>query len=254
MTFLQGLPLEHYKCIAADPAWKFYNWSKHPWWERSDKNTSRAVERHYETMTLDEIKALPVQHLASPDCMLFLWVTNPMLPEGLEVLKAWGFEFKTVAFTWAKTSRTTQGSWAPKWHIGMGYYTRANTEMCLLGTRGNPQRTDKGVRQLIVSPLREHSRKPDEFHESVERLCEGPRLELFARQSRPGWETRGLESTKFDTPQKAVSSHREARVAPIREAATTLPGPDAHSLLAKLKAGAGKVGGIPTITAKAVEG
>jgi hypothetical protein len=105
-----------------------------------------------------------------------------------------------------------------------------------------------------VAPLREHSRKPDEFYESVERLCAGPRLELFGRQSRPGWEVRGLESTKFDTPQKAISSHREARVAPIREAATTLPGPDANSLLAKLRASAGGWKGIPRLTVDNVEG
>ena len=240
MTLLKGLPLEHYACIAADPPWHYRTWSNY--------NQGRAASTHYKLMEKEAIEALPVQHIAAQNCVLFLWVTNPMIPDGLNVLRAWGFDYSTVAFTWAKSSRSTNGTWAPKWHMGLGYWTRANSEICLLGVKGSPKRIDKGVRQLIVAPLREHSRKPDEFYESVERLCAGPRLELFGRQSRPGWETRGLESTKFDTPQKAVSSHREARREPVREAATTLARPDAHSLLAKLKAGAGKVGGIPRVT------
>jgi N6-adenosine-specific RNA methylase IME4 len=121
-----------------------------------------------------------------------------MIPHALEVMAAWGFTYKTIGFVWAKTTSRTDMSWAPKYHMGLGYWTRANVEIVLLGVRGKPKRTGKGVRQLIVAPKREHSRKPDEFYERAERLCDGPYLELFSRQSRPGWSAFGNEVGKFD--------------------------------------------------------
>jgi N6-adenosine-specific RNA methylase IME4 len=117
-----------------------------------------------------------------------MWATNPTLPQALEVITAWGFTYKTVAFTWAKT--TKDGSGFP---IGCGFWTRANPEMCLLGTRGHPKRLSASVRQLIVSPRREHSRKPDEIYDQIEELVAGPYLELFARSQRPGWDAWGNE-------------------------------------------------------------
>ncbi len=110
----------------------------------------------------------------------------------------WGFEYKTAAFTWAKTTSKDN------WHFGCGYWTRANAELCLLGTRGTPKRLSRAVRQLLISPVREHSRKPDETHERIERLVAGPYLELFARQSRPGWTTWGNEADKFDEQRLAL--------------------------------------------------
>ncbi len=182
---MQELPLFHYGAIYADPAWLFENYS--------EAGTEKNASAKYECMTVDEIKALPVGHLAKKDCALFLWVTDPLLPEGLEVMKAWGFEFKTVAFTWAKRTITNK-----TWHFGTGYWTRANPEICLMGTTGSPKRLNADVRQLIVEPAREHSRKPDRITTDIERLVGGPYLELFSRQTRAGWDAWGNETGKFD--------------------------------------------------------
>lgn len=185
-----GLLQHGYGVIVADPPWRFRTWS--------ETNQKRSASRYYDLMTTDEILALPVADLAADDCVLFLWATNPMLPQALAVLDAWGFRYKTIGFTWAKTTTRTDWSWAPKWHIGLGYWTRANTEICLLGTRGDPKRVSKAVRQLLVAPRREHSRKPEEFYACVEALVPGPYLDLFARQARPGWAAWGNETTKFN--------------------------------------------------------
>lgn len=185
-----GLPRAHFSVICADPPWHFKT--------RSETRQTRSAKVHYDVMSLDDICALPVQSRAAKDCMLLLWATNPMLPDALTVMAAWGFTFRTIAFTWAKTTPKTDGSWAPKWHLGLGYYTRSNSEICLLGTRGKPKRVSKSVRQLIVAPRREHSRKPDEFYSAVEALTDGPRLEMFARQERPNWSVWGNQTTKFN--------------------------------------------------------
>jgi N6-adenosine-specific RNA methylase IME4 len=165
-------------------------------------------------MTIDEIKTLPVARVADArGSACLLWVPDPLLPVGLEVMKAWGFEYKTVGFTWTKLNKSWtptvvghRGDGTPKhaavyepsdFFTGMGYYTRANPEMCLLGTRGCLQRLHKDVRQLVISPRREHSRKPDEIYGCIERLFPGPYLELFARTSVPGWDVWGNETGKF---------------------------------------------------------
>lgn len=179
-----------YAVIEADPPWRFRTWS--------ETNQRKSASRHYSLMTLDQIKALPVGDLAAKDCALCLWAINPMLPHAIEVMEAWGFRFKTVLLTWAKTTLRTDASWAPKYHQGLGYWTRANSEMCLLGVRGKPKRLARNVPQLIVSPRREHSRKPDDAYSRIERLLPGPRVSLFSRESRPGWDTWGLEREKFD--------------------------------------------------------
>lgn len=185
-----GLGHHRYGVILADPPWRFRTWS--------ETNQHRTASKHYSLMTLDEIACLPICDLAAPSCALFLWVINPMLPHALSVIERWGFKFKTVAFTWAKTSPTTQKTWAPKYHVGLGYWTRANTEMCLLAVRGTPKRIAKDVRQLIVAPRRQHSRKPDEIYSSVSRLLAGPYLDLFSREHREGWDSFGFESGKFN--------------------------------------------------------
>jgi N6-adenosine-specific RNA methylase IME4 len=175
--------------LLVDPPWTWISWSK--------TNQTRAAENHYSVMTLDDIKALPVSDLAAPDCALFLWAIDPMIPQALEVIKAWGFVYKTVAFTWAKTTRRTIGP-LPRWHLGLGYWTRKNPEMCLLATKGKPKRLARNVRQLIVSPVRQHSRKPAEQYERIEALVAGPYCELFARETRPGWTSLGDEVGKYD--------------------------------------------------------
>ncbi len=149
-------------------------------------------------MSLEAIKGLPVATLAAPDCFLFLWATMPMLPEAFEVMSAWGFRYRTVAFTWAKT--TKHG----KPFVGMGYYTRANAELCLLGTRGRPQRKSRAVRQLILSAVGRHSAKPAEQYERIEALAEGPYCELFARNVRPGWAAWGRDVPDVCRPLRYV--------------------------------------------------
>lgn len=147
------------------------------------------AERHYPTMALEDIKALPVAQLADKDCALFLWATFPLLPEALEVIQAWGFQFKTVAFTWIKLAPKSD-----KIHWGMGYWTRSNAEICLLATKGQPRRISKNVHQVIISHVEEHSKKPDEARRRIEALMgDVPRVELFARQATPGWDVWGNE-------------------------------------------------------------
>ena len=173
--------MKKYSVILADPPWAFRAWS--------NKGKGRSAEQHYPTMRLEDIKALPVADLAAEDCVLFLWATFPMLKEALEVVEAWGFSYKTVAFTWVKENRKSPGLF---W--GLGYWTRANAEVCLLATRGNPKRQSTAVHQVILSPVEQHSKKPDEVRERIVTLMgDVPRVELFARQQAPGWDVWGNE-------------------------------------------------------------
>jgi N6-adenosine-specific RNA methylase IME4 len=173
--------------ICPDPPWPFYNWSK--------QGRQRSPDRHYDTMTIDEIKALPVAPLAAENCALLLWGTWPDEPEAHEVIKAWGFEYSTVAFIWVKTTKhaeaiTLDGDGL---HWGMGFATRSNTEPVLLATRGSPRRLNADVHQVIIAPVGEHSEKPDEAYRRMVRLYGGSYLELFARKPRDGWTTWGNE-------------------------------------------------------------
>lgn len=131
--------------------------------------------------------ALPVASIAADDCVLFLWATYPNLPDAFRVIDSWGFTYKTVAFTWIKTNKDGTP------FMGLGYWTRANAEVCLLATRGRPKRKARDVPQVIISRRREHSRKPDEQYEHIMRLVDGPYIELFARYPWPGWAGWGLE-------------------------------------------------------------
>jgi N6-adenosine-specific RNA methylase IME4 len=192
-----------YQVLYADPPWPFENYSA--------KGESRNPNRHYETMSLAQLKALPVGHLAAETCALFMWVTDPLLPQAIEVMQAWGFRFATVAFTWAKRTRLDTG-----WHMGTGYYTRANPEMCLLGMNGRRAPRVHDVRQLVVDSIRQHSRKPDRVRTDIERMYPGPYLELFARQPHPGWDSWGLETTKFPASAATTGSGNLA-LAPVNQ-------------------------------------
>ena len=173
--------MKKYTVIYADPPWSYRVWSK--------KGAGRSAEAHYPTMSMGDIKALPVGELADRDCALFLWMTLPMLREAWGVLDAWGFTFKTVAFVWIKLNRQ-----ANTLFTGMGYWTRANAEICILATRGHPKRQARNVHQVIVSHIEEHSKKPDEARRRIEALMgDVPRIELFARQYPPGWDVWGNE-------------------------------------------------------------
>lgn len=178
--------------ISADPPWRFATYS--------ERGKGRSAEAHYDCLDIPALRAMPVASWAAPDCALFLWTTDPMLPMALEIMSAWGFTYKTVGFYWVKTNRSV-AAWtgtADGLFTGMGYWTRANPEMCLLGTRGRPIRQARDVARVVVSPRREHSRKPDEVAARIERLLDGPYLELFARSSRDGWDSLGNQSVLFD--------------------------------------------------------
>lgn len=184
---LQSLPRAgQYACVLADPPWSFKTWSG------KTGTPHRSANDHYVCQTVESIGALKLADVCAPDCAMFMWTVDSHIDQGIELARHWGFGFKTVAFVWCKT--TAKGT--PR--IGMGYWTRKGAEICLMFTRGKPSRNDKGVRQVIIAPRREHSRKPDEQYERIERLVAGPYLELFARQSRPGWDSWGNETTKFD--------------------------------------------------------
>jgi N6-adenosine-specific RNA methylase IME4 len=167
-----------YSVIYADPPWPYRVWSN---------KASRTADAHYPTMSLADIKALPVADIAEKDVVLFMWVTGPNLPAGIETLSAWGFEYKTVGFTWGKKYRNGRP------YMGLGYWTRANAELCLLGTHGKIKRADKGVSQLILSVPGRHSEKPFEVRDSIKKLM-GPKhgyIELFARTTSEGWDSMG---------------------------------------------------------------
>lgn len=185
MIALSSLPPAHYGAVLADPPWSFRSWSG------KTGTPHRCAEDHYRTVGLDGLADLPVAGLALSDACLFLWVVDSHIDQGIALADAWGFRFKTRAFEWLKVTKAGN----PK--IGMGYWTRKQTETCLLFTRGKPRRISKGVRQLIISPRREHSRKPDEQYERIEALVAGPYLELFARTRRDGWDAWGNEVGKF---------------------------------------------------------
>ena len=169
-----------YDIIYADPAWSYR--------DRALAG-NRGAECKYPVMSIEDIKRLPVKDLAKNDCALFLWVTMPKLNECFEVIKAWGFEYKTCAFTWVKQNKKSDSLF---W--GMGRWTRANAELCLIATKGNPKRADAGVHSVILSHIEEHSKKPAETRDRiVELMGDVPCVELFARQKTPGWDTWGNE-------------------------------------------------------------
>jgi|TARA_Y100000389_G_scaffold37566_1_gene31887 N6-adenosine-specific RNA methylase IME4 len=174
-------PNKKYEIIYADPAWNFKSYSK--------KGDKKNANQHYDCMGFNDICNLPVCDIAGLDCTLFIWVTDPFLERSFEVIKKWGFTYKTVAFTWAKRNKKSDS-----YFTGLGYYTRANPEMCLLATKGKPKRYSKSVKQLVVSKLREHSRKPDRIRNDIVELSgDLPRIELFARQKADGWDSWGNE-------------------------------------------------------------
>lgn len=202
-------PQGKYGAILADPPWAFEAWYAGGWRNRADGTryysspSPRAAK--YDTMSAEDIAAMPVAGLAADNCVLFLWACWPMLRQALQVIEGWGFQHKSCAFVWMKADVRQVDMFreeAPV-QMGLGYWTRANTEPCLLATRGKPKRLNADVRQGIIAPRREHSRKPDGIHERIERLVRGPYLELFAREStRPGWTFWGNESAKFNAPRR----------------------------------------------------
>ena len=204
----KGLPKARFRLVAADVPWDFETYT--------EDRGSRAPK--YDVMTLADIEAMPVAEYAAPDARLLFWVTGPFLAIGAHVpiMRAWGFEPTAMWGLWIKpTSYAYQ--MLPKrliplsrggthmrmvdddsFFMGMGHTTRQNAEYVIEGRRGSPPpRLSKSIRQIMVEPLREHSRKPEKFYRNAERYADGPRLELFGRQVRKGWTVRGNERGKF---------------------------------------------------------
>ena len=170
-----------YNVIYCDPPWRYAVWS--------GKGKGRSAENHYPTMSVEDICRLHVADIAAEDCVLFMWATFPNLMEAFDVIKAWGFDYKTVAFVWVKQNKKCDSLF---W--GMGYWTRSNAEICLLATKGHPKRIGRAVHQVIISHIEEHSKKPAETRDRiVELVGDVPRVELFARQKTLGWDAWGNE-------------------------------------------------------------
>ncbi len=215
------LPKNHFGAILADPPWAFNLW----WGGRVSQGSvpksvpSRATVPHYEIMTEDELNALPIGELAAKDSVLFLWTCWPVLQWSLRTIEAWDFAYKTCGFCWVKAHAGQIDMFKDDIdpHMTLGYWTRSNSEVCLLATRGKPKRLNANIKQAIIEPRREHSRKPDGIHERIERLVAGPYLELFARQSRPGWTTWGNEVGKFDPPPSKSQDWNEMWAKPFHK-------------------------------------
>jgi len=173
-------PQKKYNIIYADPPWSY-----------KDKALAgnRGASCKYPTQSSEWLNSLPVKNITNKDCILFLWVTMPKLNECFELINQWGFEYKTCAFTWVKKNKK-----ADSWFMGMGRWTRANSEICLLATKGKPKRINAAVHSVVDTPIEKHSKKPDCVKERIIALCgDLPRIELFARQKTPGWDVWGNE-------------------------------------------------------------
>ena len=167
-----------YQIIYADPPWEYRNMG----------NIQATANAHYQTMKQADIENLPVSALADTNSILFLWATFPKIQEALNCMKAWGFEYKTVGFTWVKTNK--RGGH----FFGVGWYTKSNAEVCLIGVKGKPPKVSNRVSSIVESVREEHSKKPDIIREKiVEFSGDIPRIELFARQCEDGWDCWGNE-------------------------------------------------------------
>jgi len=172
-----------YNIIYADPPWKYNSRANH-------KTRFRGGAcGHYDLMTMDEIKALPIEELANDNCVLFLWTTFPYLEDQIKLFSHWGFKYKTLGFSWIKTNPINGNPF-----FGVGYYAKSNCEVCLMGIKGKMKPISNKVSSVIIAPRREHSKKPDEARNKiVELFGDLPRVELFARQKADGWDSWGNE-------------------------------------------------------------
>jgi len=189
-------PNKKYNVIYADPPWSYKD-KREKTGPKGNKAGSAAQQ--YPTMSINDIKGLPVSDLADDPCILFMWATWPLMPIWNEVIEAWGFKYKTLAFDWVK-----QYPKSGKLCIGAGAYTRSNSEVCLLGVRGKGASLikDRSICNVRLAPRAEHSVKPQVFHDLIVQLVgDIPRIELFARKSALGWDVWGNEVDKFDEKQ-----------------------------------------------------
>jgi len=172
-------PQKKYKIIYADPAWAY----------NESGSGNRVVHSKYKTMQVNEIESLPVNEISDDNCILFMWVTFPRLQEGLKVINSWGFKYVGLGFNWIKKNKKSDSIF---W--GMGYYTRQNPEICLIGRKGKVTPLVRNIHSVVESPIREHSRKPDIVRDLIVKICgDVPRIELFAREKVKGWDCWGNE-------------------------------------------------------------
>lgn len=169
-----------YSIIYADPPWSYKNMG----------NIQATANSHYSTMNQNDIEKLGevIKNISEDNCMLFMWVTFPKLQEGLNTIKAWGFEYKTIGFNWIKKNKNGTN------FFGVGWYTKSNSEVCLIGVKGRPIKASNSVSQIIETIREEHSKKPDIVRDKIVEFCgDVPRIELFARQTKEGWDCWGDE-------------------------------------------------------------
>ena len=177
-----------FNIVYADPPWRY---------ERA--KGEGVAEAHYHTMSIEELREIPVEKIVAKDAVLLLWATFPMLSEALSLFQSWGFKYKTCAFNWIK-----QNPKADSFFVGLGFWTRSCSEICLLGTRGHPRRVSAKVSQLVIAHRLQHSKKPDEVREAISRICgDLPKIELFARQEFPGWDCWGNQTGEFGGKEDA---------------------------------------------------
>ena len=185
--------MKRYQIIYADPPWRY-----------EQKSMQGAAEKHYPTMSIADLCALPVADIAAADSALFLWATFPQLPAALKLIRAWGFTYKTIAFLWLKKNKKSDS-----WFYGLGFWTRGNAEVCLLATKGRPKRRAANIHQFIISPVQEHSKKPNEVREKiVDLMGDVPRIELFARSYTEGWDVWGNEVESDIDLSKYITEER----------------------------------------------
>ena len=173
--------MKKYNIIYADPPWSIQTTSQVP--------SGRPGSRPYVAMRQIDIFDLPVSEISDEDCVLFLWATAPLLPEAIFMMKCWGFEYKTVGFTWVKKNKKSDS-----WFWGMGWWTRSNPEYCLIGMKGSPKREAKNIHSVLDDRIMKHSKKPESVKDKIVALCgDKPRIELFAREKSIGWDSWGNE-------------------------------------------------------------
>ncbi len=199
-------PDKKYQIIYADPPWSYR--------DKRDKHSRicGGASSHYETMDTQAIKALKVP--ADDNCMLFMWATFPNLQEALDVIKAWGFIYKTLGFSWIKTNKKNG-----KPFFGIGYYTKSNCEVCLIGVKGKPIKASNSVSSVIIAPKGEHSKKPDIVRNKIIEFCGNlSRIELFARQKTDGWDVWGseIESTTIESTEEQRQKTIKAALEKLR--------------------------------------
>lgn len=188
---LPPLPDMRFPVVSIDPPW---HWRSRA--ETQNPQYVRSPQRHYPTMDLEHVKAIPMKQIAAPDAHVFLWITGPLIAQGVHniLFRAWGVRPSSLAFVWVKTRASFDMSALERsplldqdLHFGNGFTTRQNAEFVMLGRIGSPSRGRADIRQVIIAPVREHSRKPDEYFRRVEHYHDGPRIDMFAGADRPGW-------------------------------------------------------------------